>query len=78
MNGLIDAIYEALPDKVEMDILFPDGIEEEDMSFIFNQQAKICTVRNDGTSFVRITCSERVKDKIVGRCQQRGATIRRI
>ena len=78
LDDLIDAVYEALPDKIEMDILFPDGIDEDDMSFIFNQQAKICTVRNDGTSFVRITCSKRVKDKIMGRCQQRGARIRRV
>lgn len=78
MDDLVDAIYTSLPDKVEMDIVFPDGIDEDDMSFIFNQQARIRAVRNDGTSSVRVTCSQRVKNKIVGRCQQRGARVRMV
>ncbi len=78
MDELVDAIYASLPDKVEMDIMFPDGIDEDDMSFIFNQQARIRAVRNDGTSAVRVICSERVKDKIMGRCRQRGAHVRMV
>ncbi len=76
LGELVDEIYDALPDRVEMDIVFPDGVDEDDMSFIFNQQARICRVSNDGSSVVRVTCSERVKDKITGRCQQRGAEVR--
>ncbi len=78
MDALVDAIYTALPDRVQMEIVFPDGIDEDDMSFIFNQQARVCTVRNDGTSYVRVTCSQRVKDKIAGRCRQRGARVRMV
>jgi GTP-binding protein HflX len=76
LGELVDEIYRALPDRVEMDIVFPDGVDEDDMSFIFNQQARICRVSNDGSSIVRVTCSERVKDKITGRCRQRGAEVR--
>ena len=71
---LLEEIYNAIPKPLEMEITVPIQYLDSFISWLYNN-AEIYTFDFDGVAKIRLKCSERAKNKIIGKCKKLGGVV---
>jgi len=74
INLLLQEIYNTLPFPSEIEVRFPPNISGEFIEWL-EKNASIKRIDMDGCLNIRIKCSDRIKDKIIGRCKKMGGEV---
>lgn len=75
IEELVEMICGSLPENVTMKIKFPEKTGNNDLSFIFGKGIEILYLGNFGED-IYISCSDRLKEKIMGKCIKSGAEVK--
>jgi len=71
---LLDEIYNNLPKPANLEITLPN-YENSFISWLY-KNAEIFHYHFDGVVRIKLKCSERVRDKIIGKCRKLGGEVR--
>lgn len=74
LNNLLDTIYDSLPKLYDIEITLPKAKINSFISWLY-ENAEISDFHFDGIAKLKIRCSERIKDKIIGRCKKMGGFV---
>ncbi|MEA2054457.1 MAG: GTPase HflX [Candidatus Thermoplasmatota archaeon] len=75
IEQLIELVYDLLPNNVIMEIKFPQEARE-DLSSIFNEDVDVLDFGCTPDGKICISCSDRLKEKVMGRLIKRGAQVK--
>jgi len=76
IDKLVTTIYNMLPEKIHMEITFPKKMTKKTVAAVLQEDVGLSRIDNSNEEKAYVWCSARSKDKVIGRLEKRGLSIR--
>jgi len=76
IDKLIATLYNVLPEKIHLEITVPKKMTKKTVATVLKKEIGILHIDNSNNRRVKVWCSARSKEKVIGRLEKRGLNVR--